>query len=587
MKVGVPMRKLLAMVFSVAPKQLLLQLVLRVVFGMTPALTALLWRALLLEVEGASDEGFMFVLFASLALIGGISVSYHYFMEIVDTLLRNRLSNGLQKLVHQKADDLPYSSYEDSSLEDTLSRASTVFCYGDAVGFMVRAMGALQYTVTLVSLVHVVGELQPQLTVIAIVLMIPAALRMWMNTMQVQLELKLSPKHREARVIGQYITSRQSAKEIRVMNAGSFFMHAWEKSMRDIIVKERSMNFQATCLRIGADVIERSATIGAYALCIFFAMAGQVSAATLGALIVLMGQMIQSSSAFMRSVESIHQYVISMGSAMQYFQLPDEQRQAELDCKPRVLQFTDVSYCYPGATRNAVSAFNITLQVGETLAVVGVNGSGKTTLSKLVLGLLDPSEGTVTINGVSSKTLAFSSLYGRESAVFQNHVRYAMQLRDNIQLSSPQIPLGEEDMFRLLRSLGIDFVHDKTGIDAHTELGTEYGGRDLSGGEWQQLAIARAAFRSSDIMVLDEPSSSLDPLRESALYQTFQNLCQNRIGVIITHRLGLCAFADKILVMDEGKMAEYGTHSELMQQDGLYAEMYHAQQGLHYHNPRG
>ena len=446
---------------------------------------------------------------------------------------------------------------------------------------MVQAMGAVQYTIALVSLALVVWGYQPWLTALVFALMLPAALRMWINARQIYTQKALSPKYREARGMQQYFTQRQSAKEMRIMHAEVFFMEAWEKSMQDIMSQERSISLVSTRLRFGADIIDLVITIGAYGLCIYYAMSGHIEVGTFGALVVLIGQMMQSSTAFMRSMESMHQYVVSLASAMEYFKLPSERRLAELGFTPKVLQFEDVSFCYPGSSRKAVANLNITLRAGETLAVVGVNGSGKTTFSKLALGLLDPTEGSVTIDGILSSTLAHASLYGRESAVFQNHVHYAMKLKDNILLSSPGAALSDDDVLSYLYDMGITFVHDNPELSPDSELGAEYGGRDLSGGEWQQLAIARAAWRPSDIMVLDEPSSAMDPLRESAMYATFQNLCQDRIGVIITHRLGLCAYADRIMVMDAGHMLEYGTHAELLQHKGKYAEMYWAQQDLH------
>jgi ATP-binding cassette subfamily B protein len=425
-----------------------------------------------------------------------------------------------------------------------------------------------------------VWSFHPLLALSALMLFIPALVQFSLNKRRVNLDLSLSPARREAGVFKAYLTERAYLKDIRMMHTGDFFLKKWESVTQHIIQEERRSNIKITLVRLLLDVIERGVTISAYALCVYLVLLRKIGVPEFGAVIVLMGQFIDYSTWFMRMINNIHERSLSLGSAIGYFDLPTESRTKTLG-SVNAVSLNNVSYTYPEAKKSAVKNINITLKKGETLALVGKNGSGKTTLSKLILGLINPSQGEVNADGRSMREIDYPSLYSPSSAVFQDYVRYAMSVGDNIAIAGGRKPLSPGETYLLLKKMGIGFVNENSEINLQTELGVEFGGVDLSGGQWQQLAIARAAYRDAELVVLDEPSSALDPLREAELYDTFRRLCQNRIGVIITHRLGMCAFADKILVMDEGEAVEYGTREELLLNNGFFARMHRSQGELY------
>ena len=330
-----------------------------------------------------------------------------------------------------------------------------------------------------------------------------------------------------------------------------------------IFLEERRSNIQITCIRILIDLIEKGTTVGSYVLCVYLALSKKISIADLGAVIVLIGQFLQNFTNFINQINGIHGEALSVHSAMGYFGLLAEKREKTLHSVDTV-NFKNVSYAYPEEETSAVKNISITLKKGETIAVVGKNGSGKSTLSKLVLGLINPTNGEIKIGNDPMCDVSYETLYKPATAVFQDYVHYAMSVKDNISISNCESPLKADDACQLLKNLGITFVDENSNITMQTELGVEFGGVDLFGGQWQQLAIARAAYREAKIIVLDEPSSALDPLREAELYDTFKKLCENKIGIIITHRLGMCMFADKVLVLDDGEMVEFGAKEELL-----------------------
>jgi ABC-type multidrug transport system fused ATPase/permease subunit len=571
--------RLIVMVFKTGRIQISLQIFLRIICGLLPAATALIWQRILLSINNSNQQPILF-LFISLAIIGGLSISYSYFSEIADTLIRNRISIGLQKSIHKKADELPMDDYETPILADMINRASGVFCYGDAVGFMMTVFGLIQQSISIISMAFVVWSFQPVLIFGALILLIPAIVKLGLNKKRINLDLQLSPARREAGVFREYLTGRTNMKDVRMMNISNYFLEKWEVITKHIFSEERRSNIKITFVRLCVDVIERGTTIGSYMLCIYLVLSKKISIADFGAIIVLIGQFLQNSSSLMDQINGIHGESLSVQSAIGYFNLLREKREKTLISTDEI-NFNNVAYHYPENEKYAVKNINLSLNQGETIAIVGKNGSGKTTLSKLILGLINPSSGEITIGNEPMIEINYLSLYKPTSSIFQDYIHYAMSVKDNINIADDQLSLKDDEFYQFLNDLGITFINEDSNITLQTELGVEYGGADISGGQWQQLAIARAAYRKAQIVVLDEPSSALDPLREAELYDTFRKLCQDKIGVIITHRLGMCAFANKILVMDNGEIIEYGTKDELLKNDGIYARMYHSQQELY------
>lgn len=242
--------------------------------------------------------------------------------------------------------------------------------------------------------------------------------------------------------------------------------------------------------------------------------------------------------------------------------------------KPIVAE--DITFSYPGADKLALDHVSFRVRAGETIAIVGNNGSGKTTLSKILLGIYTPKSGSVKIGDVDIGEISSKSVGVGMSAVFQNFLKYKMSVEDNIRISDP----GRQDRAALencAAQFDMDFEAGQFAEGRDTILSREFGGTELSGGQWQKIAIMRGMYRDRKVMVLDEPTSAIDPLEETRLYQKFAEMAEGRTAFIVTHRIGLTKIADRIMVMDRGRLVQTGTYEELEKEEGMFREMLQAQ----------
>lgn len=243
---------------------------------------------------------------------------------------------------------------------------------------------------------------------------------------------------------------------------------------------------------------------------------------------------------------------------------------------PLLIRFEHVSFSYPDG-RTALRDVSFQIAPGETLAIVGENGAGKSTIVKLLMRFYDPPEGRITVNGVDLRSLDVSKWRARTGAVLQNFGHYSYSLSENVALGVSKEDVNEARVARALSEAGLEDL--TTGFEARAEhmLGKEFGGTELSGGQWQKVAIARALYKDAELLILDEPTAALDPRSEHELYQRFATMARDRSVVLITHRLASVQMADRALVLKKGRIVEHGPHNELVALQGEYADLWHMQ----------
>ena len=236
----------------------------------------------------------------------------------------------------------------------------------------------------------------------------------------------------------------------------------------------------------------------------------------------------------------------------------------------------NVSFAYPTGNSDVLHDVSFTIHKGERVVIVGENGSGKTTLSKIISGVYEPKSGEILYDGNDIKTFERDSFYRRFSVISQDFVKYQFTMRENIGMSTPNQIHNDEKLMQSAKSANVEpIIRRIGGLD--TQLGREFNGVELSGGEWQKVAIARGLNKDADIIILDEPTSALDPLVEYDILKKFIDLTEGKTSVIISHRVGLCRFADRIIVMQDGRVVGNGSHEELLRNNAEYTRIWNEQ----------
>ncbi|MGD1909059.1 MAG: ABC transporter ATP-binding protein [Leptolyngbyaceae cyanobacterium] len=390
---------------------------------------------------------------------------------------------------------------------------------------------------------------------------------------------------RKMGIYSKTITDPDYAKEVRLFSLQGTLLNRWQGLFGDMFTKMERVR------REGALTVMAWALVGGLgvALPYGYVVLGVLQGTfTLGDLALYTGIILQlRRSLFILIAHTGDIYDVSLATAP-IFQLLDlvpqlhtgSQRLAKVSPASPGIQLQQVSFHYPGADRPILQSIDLTVQPGEMVALVGENGAGKTTLAKLLCRLYDPTGGQILWNGQDVRCLDLNQLRSRIAVVMQDYARFPATLRENIGWGYFPKLQEDEALGVVLQEAGIENLPNTLDQGLETPLGRQLeDGIDLSGGQWQRVAIARALMRlgEADLLVFDEPTAALDPKNEQEIYRIFRNIARGRMAVVVSHRLALAKICDRIIVLEQGKILESGSHDTLMALGGRYAEMFNRQ----------
>lgn len=394
-----------------------------------------------------------------------------------------------------------------------------------------------------------------------------------------KVEDKAAPLRRELDYYERCITGREYFKETRVLGAFSYFI----KLYKDTLLLMNKLTFRALVKSDLAELGMKLLSLGGYTgiLILLFnsLINGEISVGAFAAIFgsvdrifsIMEEMIVQNYGESARNFGMIQNY-------LGFLQMPErESGDIELVMDTDI-SLQCVSLTYPGAGQKAVDNVTLTIRPGETVAVVGENGSGKTTLIRLITGLYLPDNGDVMYGEVNTKEVSSHCVTRNISAVFQKYQQYQMTLRENIGISDFNREADDCTLDNVCAEAGVDKNDGSFPYGYETMLSREFDGVNISGGQWQRVAIARSFFRSHQFIVLDEPTAAIDPIEETKVYKRFAEISKGKTALIVTHRLGSVKLADRIFVMKHGRLVEQGTHIELMSSNGEYTRLYKSQE---------
>lgn len=580
--------RLFKLLLNVIKKDLFIKVSFSIIGAVLPLLASLIWKDLIELITKNTislDSSNIILTFVLFAIVGGISVSFSHLSEVIDTIFRNETSLKLQGEIHKKSIRIPVVYYEIPKINDIISKAQEAFCYGPAIGAAMGIINVFSILVSLISSLFILWSFHYSLVILVFCIGIPYLLKLYINKVKLDFNIKSSSKRREADVYKKYFTNYEYVKETIVLDAKDFFLKKWIKVMEKIKKEEISINIKSIILETLIEIFE---AIG-YVLSIFLAMYlisnNILDIGKFGAIVMIIGTLKGNIARFLSDLADMHQELSFVKKGFEYIDLKEEDR--PIDICPTLnkgITCENVSFTYPFTSQTAVKNLNINIKSGEVIAVVGANGAGKSTFAKLLLGLIKPDSGRVLYDDLDINEINYRYVHKNTSAVFQDFNHYYLTVGENIGLSNVDNINNNDLILEAAKKSGAISFIDNLSEGLQTQLGKAYGGIELSGGQWQQLALARGYFRDSQFIVLDEPTSALDPLKEAMMYEQFKQLCIGKIGVIVTHRLGAAKLADKIFLMDNGKLIECGSHEDLYNQNGLYKKLFLSQASMYTEN---
>lgn len=425
----------------------------------------------------------------------------------------------------------------------------------------------------------VVGRYSPVLVFMGILGVIPVMLIEMRNAgNRTKLRRRQSSLKRRESYLWKLMAQKDTLKEMRVMGFSDYLMDRWEEANIQRVEEIRQYDMKASAKASVGLCVENLFYAANIGVTLYLMVTGQIAFSAFAACLSVF-------SSFQNNIRSLTYQVPTMirncwgrvEDYYDYFSVPtEEEGTVEYSPFESSIGAKNVHFRYNGSDREALRGVDLEIRRGEHVVIVGENGSGKTTLSKLLTGAYLPCEGSVCYDRQSTDTLRRGSLYDHISVVSQDFVHYQFTLRENIGISDLKHMEDTARMEALTESVaGVEFLKKTGGLDV--QVGREFGGIELSGGEWQKVAIARGLWKDSDIIILDEPTSALDPLVEYDILSKFVDMIQDKTSVIISHRVGICRTADKIIVMKDGRAVECGSHEELLRVGGEYTRIWNEQ----------
>lgn len=577
----------LGIVWKAAPSVVILGLFCRVLVSLIPVSVAKIAGLIIDQIKAIVDHKtqlsshLWWLVAAEFALaIGGNVISR--FIDYFDSVLSDRYTRHVSIQVMDHASQLDLQTYENPVFYDRLERARVQAT--DRLA-MIQAMGQLfQQSITAVVLSVAILFYSPWLLLLLIGCLLPAFLgESHFAFLNYAKNFRQTPAKRQLDYLRQLGGSKEAAKELKLFGLSEFLTGRFTGLSNQILDENLALSRKRLIAVSCLSLLSTGGYYSAYLWVVYKTVTGQL---TTGTLVFLSASIMNASntiSQIFSTLSGIADQALFLTDLIAFFDMkPTVKSKPNALPAPRPIregfEFRNVSFSYPGTDRLILNNLNFRVRPGERIALIGQNGQGKTTIVKLITRLYDPTAGQVLLDGVDLREYSIEDLCQVAGVIFQDFMRYEMTARENIAVGRIEY-LGDEPRIHAAAEKSLaDGVIQKLARHYDQMLGRRFdGGVDLSGGEWQKLALARAYLRDAQILILDEPTAALDARAEAEVFERFNELTSDKMALFISHRFSTVRMAERIIVLENGSIAEEGSHDRLMAREGIYAGMFELQ----------
>ncbi len=576
--------KLFGFVFSSAKFMCTLILALSIMLSLLRPVLATLWGKYIDAANNYSPE--TGILAMAGMILGYFALNYlctllnrylyqYEQIERVDVVQANRFQEKLDARLYRKLASLSPEYLEIAKTNDLIERVfkfTTEGWSGLNRLVMMNGYSIIARTVSVITIAATLYIFSPWLCLLILIAPIPTLYTTYVDS---KLSFKFLKDNSELARKGNYLQNimlNAGAKEMRTLDLFDFFFGKWKKAADEYTILERKKQFRSSALGAIRNTISALTLSAAYVLAIVLMTTGRITLGALGSVMSLIQTLVSDTSALFSALGKFMSNINEAAMFFELMELPSQTQQGEKTGEITEIKANNLRYRYPMTDKYVLDGVNLEIKRGEKIALVGENGAGKSTFVKLLCGMIEPSEGILSVNSIDSRKLAPEATYNRMSAVFQDPAKYTtFTVADNVFLGDTKRERDDGQITDCLKKAGCPE------LESELALGKDVGGTDLSGGQWQKLAIARAYYRDRDFILLDEPTGNLDPLAEAEIFKRYTEMSRDKTVVFVTHRISIAALADRVVVFGDGKITESGTHEELLANNGEYAKLYHEQ----------
>ncbi len=578
------------LVWETSPKLTVLMTSLTIASALIPAATAWITKLIFddvgIAVVGESDTVEIAPIVALIAVFLAISLAgflLRYALGATRSILGDLFTNRTNLMILEKSEMLDISYFENAAFYDRLENAQREARDGP-MQIVSESFGIVQNSITLISMIALLLRFQWWVFIVVLITTLPALLvEVRYSRERFRLQTWRSPTVRRLAYFRWLITNDDYIKELRIFNLGKYLIDRYRRTFDRFFRENSDLTVRSNTAGFALQALGAIGSAATFGYIVFLTMMRRLSLGDLALYFQVYQQTVNSTTQLLQGITAIYERGLFVNNFFEFLEfeplIPASARGTEVPTPIKEgVEFDDVHFTYPGTDSPVLRGVSFKIRPGETAAFVGANGAGKTTIVKLLCRFYEPDSGTIKIDGIDLRDFDTASLRRQIGVIFQDYGRYQETAYTNVGYGSIENMEDETRVLSASRKSGAHDVIEDLPDGYESQLGRWFkDGVNLSIGQWQKIALARGFMRDAQLLILDEPTSSLDVQSENEIFQSFRELTEDKMSILISHRFTTVRMAGTIIVIDDGQVIERGTHEELVKLDGRYAALFNMQ----------